>query len=172
MSNLILDIISLGTKRSYDFHALISEFRGQLESSENDEDVAMATIDSFYDKLNSFDSRFLYFSKYYRKYIANLNRLKPEPEDTHPDLTLLRVALTENKWKPTKPLDIFVHQIKYDYKLTSKPFIAYEKKQNRKRLNSPKAKVKEINKPERSENWTRVPLPNHRCGCGNQTCKD
>ncbi|MEO5787920.1 hypothetical protein [Gelidibacter sp.] len=143
------------------FHTIISEFRDKLESSRDQEKITHVEIAAFYNKLNNFDLKFVLFSKYYRKYIDNLNRLKPQPEDKNPDLTLLRVALAENEWKPTTPFAIFIHHLKYDNKVTSKPFIAYQKRQNRNKLNAPATKVKEVEKPKKSEKWTRVPIPRH-----------
>lgn len=143
------------------FHTIISEFRDKLENPQGHDKITQADIDAFYKKLNNFNIRFVLFSKYYRKYIDNLNRLKPQPDDKKPDLTLLRVALAENEWKPTTPFSIFVHHLKYDNKLTSKPFIAYQKRQNKKKLNAPAVKVKEVEKPKKSEKWTRVPIPRH-----------
>ena len=143
------------------FHTIISEFRDKLDNSQGRDQITRADIDAFYEKLNNFDLRFVLFSEYYRKYIDNLNRLKPQPEDKNPDLNLLRVAIAENKWKPITPFSIFLHHLKYDNKITSKPFIAYQKKQNRKKLNAPAAKIKEVEKPKKSEKWTRVPIPLH-----------
>ncbi len=143
------------------FHTIISEFRDKLESSQGKEDITKADIDAFYNKLDNINFSFVLFSKYYQKFIANLNRLKPQPEDKNPDLTLLRVALAENEWKPTTPFSIFVHHLKYDNKITSKAFIAYQKRQNRKKLNAPVATTKEVEKPKKSEKWTRVPIPRH-----------
>lgn len=166
MSNLVLNILSIGTKPLYEkhmkFHKIIEEFRNKLEKSQNQEKIKKTDIDAFYNKLNNFDLNFTFFRKYYRKYIANLNRLKPQPEEKNPDLTLLRVALTENKWKPTTPFSILIHHIKYDNKITSKPFVAYQKKQNRKKLNAPVVKAIQNDKPKSSKEWTRVPiLQNH-----------
>ncbi len=104
------------------FHTIISEFRTKLASPETQAKITITDLDQFYNKLNNLN--FLFFKKYYRKYIDNLNRLKPDPEDKNPDWTLLQVAIAENAYKPTKPLDIFIHRLKYDYPLTSKPFVA------------------------------------------------
>lgn len=139
------------------FHKTITEFRNKLGSK----NITKAHIEEFYNKINTFNLSFSLFPKYYRKYIANLNHLKPDLEDDHPDLTLLKVALAENEWKPTKPFEIFVHRIKYDYALTSKFFIARQKKQNRKKLNTPAAKVTESEKPKATKEWIRVPIPRH-----------
>src|SRR5690606_25337763 len=117
------------------FHTLISEFRTKLASPESQAKITQSDIDQFYDELKKLN--FLFFKKYYRKFIANLNRLKPNPEDKNPDWTLLQVALAENKWKPTQPFPILIHRIKYEYALTSRFFIAHEKKQNLKKLNTP-----------------------------------
>ena len=140
------------------FHTIITEFRNKLTSTQHQPKITTADIEAFYNKINNFNLRFSLFPKYYRKYIANLNRLKPEAGDENPDLTLLKVALTENEWKPTKPFDIFVHRIKYDYKLTSKFFISRQKKQNLKKLNTPEAKVMQNEKPKSSKEWKRVPI--------------
>ena len=138
------------------FHTIISDFREKLESSQDDNKPNMVGIEEFYNKLNTLN--FLFFSKYYRKYIANLNRLKPQSDEINPDLTLLRVALAENEWKPTTPFSVFKHHLKYDNKITSRFFIAYQKKQNKKRLNALPSKVKTIKNLKSSENWTRVPI--------------
>lgn len=181
MSDLVLNILSLGTKPLYEkqmrLHTIISEFRNKLKSSENGGKLTTADISEFYNALNNFDSSLVLFPKYHRKYIANINRLKPEPEEHNPDLALLRVALAENDWKPTTPFSIFIHYLKYDNKITSKPFIAFQKKQNRKKLNAPAVKVKETEKPKSSEKWTRVPIPRHHpekqanC-CQENNCKN
>lgn len=154
------------------FHNIISEFRNKLESQQNGKELTKADIDLFYNKLNNFDFRFVLFPKYYRKYIANLNRLKPQPQDHNPDLALLRVALAENEWKPTTPFAIFIHHLKYDNKITSKPFIAYQKKQNRKKLNTPAPTVKGTEKPKSSEKWTRVPIPRHHPKKQSDCCQE
>lgn len=140
------------------FHTIISEFRTKLASPETQSKITSTDIDQFYNKLNGF--KFLFFKKYYKKYIDNLNRLKPDPEDQNPDWTLLQVAIAESEYKPTRPFDILIHRIKYDYALTSKFFIAYQKKQNLKKLNAPVKAVKEEPKPEKE--WIRVPIPRSR----------
>ena len=137
------------------FHTIITDFRNKLLSQGN---ITTTDIEAFYSKINNLNLSFSLFPKYYRKYIANLNRLKPDAGDENPDLTLLKVALTENEWKPTRPFNIFVHRIMYDYKLTSKFFISRQKKNNLKKLNSPEAKTMENEKPKFSKEWTRVPI--------------
>lgn len=140
------------------FHTIISEFRNKLTNPQNQAKITTTDIDEFYSKINNLNLSFSLFPKYYRKYIANLNRLKPEAGDENPDLTLLKVALTENEWKPTKPFAIFVHHIKYDYKLTSKFFISRQKKQNLKKLNTPEVKINTCDNSKSCKEWTRVPI--------------
>ena len=150
-----------GTKMLKDymkFHSIISDFRDKLKNQPDDQKITKAEIEAFYDQLDNFDFRWVLFSKYYRKYVANLNRLRPESKDEDPDLTLLRVALAENEWKPTTPFAIFIHHLKYDNKITSKPFIAFQKKQNKKKLNTPVERSKTVEKLEKSGTWTRVPI--------------
>lgn len=163
MSNFILNILSLGTKPLYEkhlkFHKIISEFREILTSSKNQEQIKKTDIDAFYQKLNNYDFNFIFFRKYYLKYIANLNRLKPQPEEKNPDLTLFRSALKENKWKPTTPFSILIHHIKYENRFTSKAFVAFQKKQNRKKLNAPIVKAKQNGKLNSSKEWIRISIP-------------
>ena len=154
------------------FHTIISEFRNKVESPPNEKELTKADIDEFYNRLNNFNFRFILFPKYYRKYITNLNRLKPQPEDSNTDLTLLRVALAPNEWKPTTPFAIFIHHLKYDNRITSKPFIAYQKKQNRKKLNVPAPKIEASEKPKSSEKWTRVPIPRHHPKKESDCCQE
>ncbi|MBO3097391.1 hypothetical protein [Gelidibacter pelagius] len=142
------------------FHTIISEFRTKLASPETQAKITPTDIDQFYKKLNSL--KFLFFKKYYKKYIDNLNRLKPDPEAKNPDWTLIQVAIAESEYKPTKPFAIFLHQLKYGYALTSKPFVAYQKKQNLKKLNAPVKVVKEETKPKAEKEWIRVPIPQSR----------
>lgn len=142
------------------FHTIISDFRTKLASPESQAKINPTDIDQFYNKLNELN--FLFFKKYYRKYIANLNRLKPDPDDKNPDWTLLQIAVAESDYKPTLPWDIFIHRLKYDYAPTSKPFVAYQKKQNRKKLNAPVKPVKEEAKPKAEKEWIRVPMPRNR----------
>ena len=138
------------------FHKLISQFRDKLSQSLESK-ITEVEIEIFYNKLNGFDFRRSLFSNYYQNYIANLNRLRPEA-DNEVDRALLLVALKENRWKPTKPFDIFLYHIKYTYKLTSKPFLAFQKRKQRKKLNSPEMSLKIQTKQQSSKEWTRVPL--------------
>lgn len=142
------------------FHTIISEFRSKLASPQSQARITQTDIDQFYSKLNNL--RFLFFKSYYKKYIENLNRLRPDPKDTAPDWTLLNVALAENEWKPTTPFRIFIHRIKYDYLLTSRFFVAHQKKQNKKKLNSPKKEEQIKTKPASEKEWIRVPMPGIR----------
>ena len=148
------------------FHDTITEFRNKLA---NLEDVNLTTddVDKFYDELNSFDFHYSLFRKYYQNYIENINRFKPEVENNF-DITFLKIAIAEDKWKPTKPLDIFKYHIRYKYKLTSKLFISRQKKENLKKLNTPDVLTKEESKFDSSKEWTRIPIRQDKCkpGCG------
>ena len=171
MTDLLLNILSLGTKPLYErqlrFHDIITEFRNKL-SRLVEVSLTEADIDAFYSELNNFDFRFTLFTEYYQRYIANLNRFKPESRDENLDLTFLMIAIAEDKWKPTKPLAILSYHIRYKYKLTSRFFISHQKNQNRKKLNPPELIDKQKSKFKSSQNWTRVPLGKNECkpGCG------
>lgn len=142
------------------FHTIISEFRTKLASPETQAKITPNDLDQFYNKLNKLN--FLFFKTYYKKYIDNLNRLRPNPKDKNPDWTLLKVAIAENTYKPTKPFAIFLHHLKYEYALTSRPFVANQKKKNLKKLNAPVKVVKEEVKPKAEKEWIRVPMPRNR----------
>ena len=165
MTDLLLNILSLGTKPLYEkqrkFHETIVDFRNKLAQLK-EVPLTAEEIELFYEKLNKFDFSFVFFSDYYKKYIANLNRFKPKSINGPMDLTFLMIAIAEDKWKPTKPYDILVYNLKYKNRLTSKLFLSQQKKHNLKKLNSPEAKAKMNAKPESSNEWTRVPLPRDR----------
>lgn len=165
MSDIILNILSLGIKPFYEkqrrFHDLLIEFRGRFANPGRANRV-QADIDEFYERLNNFDFKYVLFEDYYRKHMDNLNRLKPNLEGSELDLKFIRIALEENKWKPTKPFPVLRHHLKYKYKLTAKSFISFQKKQHSKKLNSPEAISKHRAKPKSSQNWTRVPIRQNR----------
>ncbi|WP_026450240.1 hypothetical protein [Aequorivita capsosiphonis] len=149
------------------FHKTISEFRDKL-SKLHEGGLSLADVEKFYNDINSFDFRFVLFAEYYRKYIENLNRFKPNTEDENPDVTFLLIAIKEDKWKPTRPTDVFLYHIRYKYKLTSKFFISRQKKQNRKKLDATEELEKQKSKFDPSKKWTRVPTRQNKCkpGCG------
>ncbi len=171
MSITVLNILSLGTKPIYDrqlkFHKTIVDFRDRL-SRLQEESLTVQDIESFYDAINNFDFKSTIFSEYFQKYIDNLNRFKPQELDGTIDLTFLKIAIGEDKWKPTDPQDVFLYHIKYKYKLTSKFFLSHKKKQNSKKLNAPDNILKVKPKKEQNQNWTRVPIGGEKCepGCG------
>lgn len=166
MGNSVLNSLSLGTKPLYErhlkFHTLISEFNTKLATPKNRAKPTSLEIDQFYQNLKSFERSYTLFPKYYRKYIDHLKRLKPDADDDNPDWTLLQIALAENKWKPTLPFPILIHHIKYNYKITSILFLAYQKRQNRKKLNAPIKPVEKEPKTNVSKEWIKVPLPRNR----------
>lgn len=171
MADLVLNILSLGTKPLYEnqwrFHNLIADFRSKLARLE-ETPLAEADIESFYNALNTFDFRFVFFSDYYKKYIANLNRFKPEQVHGNMDVTFLLLAIAEDKWKPTAPFPVFSYHLKYKFPLASRVFISRQKSQNRKKINTPEQIAKHTSKFDPSKKWTRVPLQKERCepGCG------
>lgn len=163
MANLILNILSLGTKplieKQRKFHNLIVEFRHRFSNPQR-ASRALDDIKEFYEKLDNFDFNYVFFKDYYREYIENLNRFRPQ--DNNPDLTFIRIALTENKWKPTEPLPIFVHHLKYKNRLTSGFFISREKKLNLKKIKDTKVITEASSKSESDKKWTRIPIREER----------
>lgn len=161
MTNFLLNILSLGIKPLYEkqrqFHDLIADFRNRF-ANPGRANMVKSDIKEFYNKLDTFDFRFMLFKDYYHKQIENLNRFRPDLIENDFDLNFLRIALEENKWKPTTPFDVFIHHLKYEYKLSAKPFISQEKKKNLKRLNNLQVKTNIKDKPKSSQNWTRIPI--------------
>lgn len=149
------------------FHKTISEFRDKL-SRLKEGSLSLADIDKFYLEINNFDFRFVLFAEYYRKYIENLNRFRPNTQDENPDVTFLLIAIAEDAWKPTDPFEVFMYHIRYRYKLTSKFFISRQKKENRKKLDASGEAVKKKSKFDSSKKWTRIPTRQNQCkpGCG------
>lgn len=160
-----LDILTLGMKPLYEkqhrFHQIIEDLRRRLSDPEEHAKVTFEDIEAFYQKIKAFDFSFVLFSGYYKKYIANLNRMRPDSDNLAIDRNLLKVAISENVYKPTTPKAILKHRIKYDYPLTSGFFIKRQKKKNLKTLNAPASKAKITNPAKPTKEWTRVPIPRH-----------
>lgn len=161
----LLDILTLGIKplseKQRRFHHLIDHLRQRLNDPEEHAKVTFDDIDEFYRNINAFDFSMVLFSGYYRTYIANLNRLKPDTDNLAIDRNLLKVAISENPYKPTTPKAILKHRIKYEYPVTSSFFIKRQKKDNLKKLNTPAAKPKQDEPAKPAKEWTRVPIPRH-----------
>ena len=161
MRSLFLNIITLGIRPLYKkqsrFHELIIDFRRKFANPAR-ANLVQSDINEFYQRLNDFDFSCVLFENYYRKQIENLNRFKPNLIEDNLDLNFLRIALEDNKWKPTKPLDILIHHFKYEYKITAKPFISFQKKQHRKQLDAQGITLKNKSKSMEAQKWTRVPI--------------
>lgn len=171
MANALLNILAVGIKpllkKQQEFHKTIVDFRERLANLEN-QNLTEADIDSFYDKLDSFDFSLAFFGKYYRAYRENLNRFRPQSLHGNIDLTFLMIAIAENEWKPTEPSLVLKHYFKYDFPLTSHFVIKRQKKQNLKQLNPTEAIVDKKSNFSSSKKWTKVPLTKSECkpGCG------
>lgn len=161
MTDLVLNILTFGIRPLYKkqgaFNDLITEFRKRF-ANPGRYGLIEEDVDEFYKKLNNFNFSYVLFKGYYRDYIENLNRFMPEAEGDVPDLTFLRIALTENKWKPTKPWPVFLYHIRYRFPLTSKPIVSYQKMQYRKKLDAPGAIAERDGSKKSSQQWTRVPI--------------
>jgi|SRR5690554_3483133 len=164
MTNTVLNILTLGIKPLLEkqgrLHSIIVDFREKL-SKRQEGKLSIEDVEDFYRKINNFDFSFVFFARYYRNYIENLNRFKPQTEEENPDITFLLIAIAEDKWKPTKPSEVFKHHIKYKYPLTSHFFISRQKKENQKKLNSP-GHLSDLGKKKSFENAYRLPVRNRR----------
>ena len=163
MTNSLLNILTLGIKPLLEnqgrFHTTIIEFREKL-SKRQERKLSVADIDDFFQKINNFNFSFMFFAEYYRKYIENLNRFKPDTEEQNPDITFLLIAIAEDKWKPTQPFHVLKHLIQYKYPLTSLLFISRQKKLNRKKIDASGLPADKNSEKISVENGYRVPLRN------------
>lgn len=85
-------------------------------------------IDEFYNKLNNFDFSFMFFKKYYKSYIRNLNRFNPVAENKNFELAVLQKAIEIKSISPTKPFAVLWFHVKFRYTLTSKPYVWFRKR--------------------------------------------
>ncbi len=160
----ILNILTLGLrplyKKQYSFHHLIVRLRQVLEK----ENEVLAEVDLLYNELENLNFHRILFPVYYRKYIEHLQRLRPEGEDLPLELALLKIAIAQDSLKPTKPFPVFLYHLMYRNRLTSRPYISYQKKQNRKRLDNLGTSGSKNSPGGPRKEWTRVPLPKKNCG--------
>lgn len=87
--------------------------------------ISEVEIDEFYNKLNNFDYRFMFFKTHYKNYTRNLNRFNPKAENKNFDLAILQIAIQENPLHPIKPIPILFYYIKYKFKFSSRIYLRY-----------------------------------------------
>lgn len=103
-------------------HPILSELEGItiLDLSTHKTSLTESDIDHFFNRLNSFDHRWMFFKDYYKKYTSNLNRFKPNAENRNFDLVMIQRIIDWQSVKPIKPIDVFVYHLKYKVKFTSR----------------------------------------------------
>jgi hypothetical protein len=112
------------TEEEKNKHPVLSELKDftVLDLATHKMSVSEADIDLFYNRLNNFDFRFMLFKDYYKKYTANLNRFHPKAENKDFNLVMIQQVLKNTSIKPIRPLDVLIFQLKWQIKLTSKPY--------------------------------------------------
>jgi hypothetical protein len=94
-----------------------------LDLSTHKISISEADIDLFYNKLNSFDYRFMLFKDYYKKYTTNVNRFSPQAENKNFNLVMVQQVLKDDPLHPIKPWDVLVFNLKWNVKFTSRIYV-------------------------------------------------
>jgi len=117
-------------------HPLLSglKYMHVLDLATHKVSVSEADIDRFYNQLNNFDYRFILFKKYYQKYTKNLNRFAPSASNKDFHLVLIQNIIKDDHLHPLKPFAILTYHIKYEYKLTAKPYIWFFERRRKRRM--------------------------------------
>jgi len=87
-------------------------------------------LDMFFNAVQEFDFSFMLFKKYYKRHRANILRLKPNIDQKSVDWIVLQKVLQEDDIHPLKPYKVFIHHLKFEWKL---PSTIYTKLLQRKR---------------------------------------
>ncbi len=105
-----------------------------INTSTHKTTVSEVEIDLFYNKLNDFDYRFVFFRNYYKSFTRNLNRFNPKAENGNFHLIIVQKLLQDDPENhPLKPFDVFFYFIKWKFKLTSRIYVYFlNRKQNNK----------------------------------------
>ena len=73
----------------------------------------------FFNAVQEFDFSCILFKKYYRRHRANILRLKPSIDQKSVDWIVLQKVLQEDDIHPLKPNKVFIHHLKFEWKLPS-----------------------------------------------------
>jgi hypothetical protein len=98
----------------------VSKYSQVIDLTHHKMSLTESDIDTFYNRLNNIDFKFILFKNYYKKFIRNLNRFEPKAENGNFHLALLSDLLEETDTRPLKPFSVIKYHLKYEYKLTSK----------------------------------------------------
>jgi hypothetical protein len=112
----------------------VAQFMTVLNVSPHKTSLTEAEIDEFYNQLNNFDYRFIFFKDYYRRHTNNLNRFNPKAENKNFDLAIIQIVLKEDPLHPLKPIPVFIYHLKYKYKITSSIYLWERKRKRQKKL--------------------------------------
>lgn len=118
-------VIPEAEKRQHPFFSSL-EYITVLDVSTQKVSLNEADIDLFYNKLNSFDYRFMLFPKYYKSYTSNLNRFSPNAENKNFNLVMVQQVL-KGSIKPIRPLDVLIFNLKWEVAITSKMYLWFQK---------------------------------------------
>ena len=105
----------------------LSNFMTVIDLSTQKTSISEADIDLFYNKLNSFDYRFVFFKQHYQAYTNNLNRFNPQATNRDFDLAVIQIVLKDNELNPLAPLDILFFHLKWKWKYSSAIYLFFKK---------------------------------------------
>lgn len=84
-------------------------------------------IDLFYNSLDNFNYRFVFFKDYFKSYTNNLKRFSPTATNKDFDLAVLQLVL-EDSLHPLKPIPVLTYHLKWKYKWSSKIYRLFTKR--------------------------------------------
>jgi hypothetical protein len=93
-------------------------------------DLSEQELDVFFNTVEEFDFRFMFFKNYYKKHRANILHLLPSTDQISIDWVVLQKVLQEDDIHPLKPNKVLIHHLKFEWKFTSS---IYSKFRQRKR---------------------------------------
>lgn len=118
------------TDEDIDNHPILSKMQSLksitgIDTSTHKTSINQNDIDSFFNKINSFDYRFMFFKKHYQTIVSNLNRYNnAESVDKNFDLIMIQRILDDSK---LKFIDILSYKIVEKYKIIKFRYKEYQK---------------------------------------------
>ncbi len=104
-----------------------------LNSATHKISISESDLDQFYNKLNNFDYRYMFFKSYYLDNTREITIINSQAKNGNTAIILLQEVLKESELNPVKPFDVLFFHIKWKLKLTS-PIYKYfvRRKRNKK----------------------------------------
>ncbi len=97
-----------------------------IDVSTHKTSLTESDLDIFFNSIRYFDYSWMFFKNYYKGYSHEILRLEPKTENKNIGLVMLQHILKEDPLLPLKPIDVLIHHLKFEYKLSSAVYLWFD----------------------------------------------